>query len=156
MKALYLLAAFAITLSGTSQTTKKAEPADVNIGVPTEQSNIKEIPESKDANAIYNTAALQVQPEYPGGITALLAYIDSKLKKPEMESTSSLRVFVSFVIEKDGSLSNIKTVRDPGYGLGKEVERVLKNSKIKWNHPGIINGKQVRTSFSLPVTIDFK
>jgi protein TonB len=65
------------------------------------------------------------------------------------------KIYVSFVVEKDGSITAIKVVRDPGYGLGKEAERVLKSVKTKWS-PGIQNGKPVRASFNLPITINIK
>ncbi|HTG67178.1 MAG TPA: energy transducer TonB, partial [Flavobacterium sp.] len=58
---------------------------------------------------------------------------------------------VSFVVEKDGSLTDIKVLRDIGYGTGKEAIRVLQKSP-KWN-PGIQNGKPVRVQYSLPITI---
>jgi protein TonB len=65
------------------------------------------------------------------------------------------RIIVQFVVEKDGSLTGIKILRDPGYGLGKEAERVLKSVKTKWS-PGIQNGKPVRASYNLPITINVK
>jgi protein TonB len=49
-------------------------------------------------------------------------------------------------------MSNIKVLRDPGYGLGKEAIRVLKSLKSKWT-PGMIAGQAVRTSYNLPITV---
>lgn len=123
---------------------------DINIGVPSKAESTPE--KTPDENAIYNTAGLQVQPEYPGGITAFLAFIDSKIDKTELDAGVTARVYASFIIEADGSLTNIKILRESGYGLGKTVENALKQSKMRWL-PGKINGKPVRTSFNLPVTI---
>jgi len=106
-------------------------------------------------NQVYNTAGLQVQPNYPGGIAAFLTYVNKNFRIPEIEQDMQAKIYVSFVIEKDGSLTAIKVLRDPGYGLGKEAERVLKSSKIKWS-PGIQNGKPVRAAFNLPITINIK
>jgi protein TonB len=63
-----------------------------------------------------------------------------------------MRILVSFVVEKDGSMTDIQVKRDPGYGLGKEAIRVLKSLKTKWV-PGMIGTKPVRTSYSLPITV---
>ena len=60
-------------------------------------------------------------------------------------------VIVHFVVEKDGSLTDIKVIRDIGYGTGKEAIRVLKKCP-KWT-PGEQNGKKVRVLYSLPITI---
>lgn len=54
-------------------------------------------------------------------------------------------------LKKDGTLSNIKILKEMGYGTGDEAERVLKNSP-KWK-PGKINEKSVRTMYSLPIVI---
>jgi hypothetical protein len=49
-------------------------------------------------------------------------------------------------------MTDIQVKNDPGYGLGKEAMRVLKSLKTKWT-PGILNSKAVRTSYSLPITV---
>mgnify|MGYP003411423114 CR=1 FL=1 len=74
-------------------------------------------------------------------------------KKGKLYTSEGLKgkVFVSFVVEKDGSLTDIKVIRDIGYGTGKEAIRVLKQCP-KWN-PGEQNGKKVRVLYSLPINI---
>ena len=62
------------------------------------------------------------------------------------------KVYVTFVVEKDGSLTDIKVIRDIGFGTGKEAIRVLKSSP-KWT-PGEKNGKKVRVLYSIPITIN--
>ncbi|WP_262711153.1 energy transducer TonB [Flavobacterium franklandianum] len=62
------------------------------------------------------------------------------------------KVYMSFIIEKDGSISEIKVLRDSGYGTGEEAIRVLNNSP-KWL-PGEQDGRKVRCAFSLPINID--
>lgn len=125
---------------------------DISIAEPGNDSDLsKSIEESE--NAIYGMAGLQVQPEFPGGINKFFKFIDSKLEKPKYEGNpTKLKVYVTFIIEKDGSLSGIKALRDPGYQLAKETERVLALCP-KWK-PGIQNGKMVRVQFNLPIAIE--
>jgi protein TonB len=59
---------------------------------------------------------------------------------------------IAFVIEKDGTMTDIRILKDPGYGLGQEAVRVLKSLKTKWN-PGILNSKPMRTAYTLPIII---
>lgn len=103
---------------------------------------------------IETTVSLEVQPQYPGGIGAFLKTVGKNFKTPSVdEGIKTLQVMVYFVIEKDGSLSNIRVTRDPGYSLGKEAARVLNNMKTKWS-PGYKNGQPVRTAYNLPITIN--
>ncbi len=102
-----------------------------------------------DDNKIYNTAGIEVKPDFPGGIAKFLAYVGNNFRFEE-EGVSG-RVIVTFVIEKDGTLTDIKVVRDIGFGSGAEAIRVLKKSP-KWI-PGIQNGKKVRVLYSLPISI---
>lgn len=133
---------------------KEASPTgDVNIGTPS--GDLDKGVEPGPDNTIYSSVGLQVQPEFPGGINAFLAYVNKNFRIPEIDQDMTAKIYVSFVVEKDGTITAIKVVRDPGYGLGKEAERVLKSVKTKWS-PGIQNGKPVRASFNLPITINIK
>jgi protein TonB len=104
----------------------------------------------EEDNNIYNTAGIEVKPEFPGGMAKFYSYIQKNYQTPEEEGLNG-KVFVSFVVEKDGSLTDIKVIRDIGYGTGKEAIRVLKSCP-KWN-PGEQNGKKVRVLYSLPINI---
>ncbi|MBK0370820.1 energy transducer TonB [Flavobacterium agrisoli] len=103
-------------------------------------------------SAIVNSGVLDVKPTFPGGIEKFYKYVGTNFRQPELDSDQIFKVYVSFVIEKDGSLTQIKVLQDPGYGLGKEAIRVLQSLKTKWN-PGIINNKPVRTAYNLPITV---
>ena len=103
-------------------------------------------------NTIMNSAVLDKMPEFPGGINKFYSYVGNNFEKPELDTENAIRVNISFVIEKDGSMTDIKVLKDPGYGLGKEAIRVLKSLKTKWS-PGMIDGKAVRTSYNLPIMI---
>lgn len=97
-------------------------------------------------------AALDKMPEFPGGMAKFYSYVGNNFKRPELDAERTLKVYVSFVIERDGSITDIEVKNDPGYGMGKEAIRVLKSLKTKWT-PGILNGKPVRTAYNLPITI---
>lgn len=58
-------------------------------------------------------------------------------------------MYITFVVEKDGTLSNIKVLKDIGYGTGEEAVKVLQLSP-KWN-PAELNGRKVRCNFNLPI-----
>ena len=103
-------------------------------------------------NSIVNTAVLDKMPEFPGGMAKFYTYVGNNFTRPELDAERTLKVYVSFVIEKDGSITDIMVKNDPGYGVGKEAIRVLKSLKTKWS-PGFLNGKAVRTAYNLPITI---
>ncbi|MDQ1167397.1 energy transducer TonB [Flavobacterium sp. SORGH_AS_0622] len=99
-----------------------------------------------------STAILDKQPEFPGGIAQFYKYVGNNFRRPELDMEKTLKVYVSFVVEKDGSLTDIIVRNDPGYGVGKEAIRVLKSLKTKWK-PGILDGEPVRTAYNLPITV---
>jgi protein TonB len=104
----------------------------------------------EEDNNIYNTAGIEVKPDFPGGIEKFYKFVGKNYQVPEEEGLKG-KVFVSFVVEKDGSLTDIKVIRDIGYGTGKEAIRVLRSCP-RWN-PGEQNGKKVRVLYSLPINI---
>jgi len=93
-------------------------------------------------------------PEFPGGDKALREYILNNIKYPEVARTSGITgtVYVQFVVEKDGSISDVKVVRGIGGGCDEEAVRVVK-SMPRWK-PGKQRGQPVRVYFTLP--IEFK
>lgn len=82
---------------------------------------------------------------------AMLQYIYENIRYPEEAKQSAIEgiIVVRFIVEKDGSLTDIVVVRDVGGGAGQEVQRVVA-SMPKWN-PGKQNGETVRVQFHLPV-----
>ena len=90
------------------------------------------------------------QPIFYAGMEALYEFIEQNFKKPEVPDLIG-KIFVSFVVEKDGTLSDIATTRDIGFGTGKEGERVMLLLP-KWI-PGRKDGKVVRIKYYLPITI---
>jgi len=108
-----------------------------------------------DEKTIVNSTALDKLPEFPGGINKFYSYVGNNFEKPDIEGANTYRVYVSFVIERDGSMTDIKVLRDPGFGLGKEAIRVLKSLKTKWS-PGMMGSKPVRTAYNLPIVVDMQ
>ena len=104
--------------------------------------------ENKKSSDVY--IAVEKRPEFPGGIQLFYDFIGKNFNVPKVKDLNG-RIYVQFVIEKDGSLTDIKTVRDIGYGTKEEAIRVLKLSP-KWI-PGEQKGKKVRVQYSLPITI---
>ena len=94
------------------------------------------------------------QPEFPGGIDKFYELLRTNIKYPEDMRQNRIegKVFIQFVVEKDGSVTGLKTLRAPGYGSEEETERVM-SSLPKWN-PGYQNGNAVSVRYIVP--IDFK
>ncbi len=105
-----------------------------------------------DGNGIVTATALDKLPEFPGGMAKFYTYVGNNFEKPEIEGVNTIKVLVSFIIEKDGSMTDIQVKKDPGYGLAREAIRVLKSLRTKWT-PGMIGSKAVRTAYNLPISI---
>ncbi|GAB2986417.1 M56 family metallopeptidase [Mucilaginibacter puniceus] len=101
---------------------------------------------------------LEIQPKFPGGTQNFLQYMAANIRYPADDRKNNVtgRVVLQFVVEKDGSLTNIKVVRSPSAAMGQEAVRVLSNSP-KWE-PGKQGGSAVRAQFTIPVnfTLDKK
>jgi protein TonB len=103
-------------------------------------------------NGIHSTGeSLEVMPEPVGGAAAWAKFLQKNLRFPGVaqEQGVSGRVFLSFIIEKDGHLSNIVVERGAGYGFDEEALRVLKLAKA-WK-PGVQNGQPVRVKYTIPI-----
>lgn len=90
-------------------------------------------------------------PEFPGGADALMQFVASGIKYPEdaVEAGKEGRVFVSFVVEKDGLVSNVKVLRGVCYSIDEEAARVVRGMP-RWK-PGMKDGKPARVSYQIPI-----
>ncbi|MDB5005599.1 MAG: TonB family protein [Mucilaginibacter sp.] len=90
-------------------------------------------------------------PEFPGGITMFSHYLSTNIHYPAADKKSKTegKVLVKFIVEKDGSLSNIVAVRSPSESMKAEAVRVLAASP-KWV-PGVQNGHAVRVAYTVPI-----
>lgn len=98
------------------------------------------------------TELLDSKPQFPGGIDKFYRYIANHFNSPTLDENRNVRIFISFVIERDGSMSSIKVMNNPGAILEKEAIRVLQSIKAKWT-PGMLHSKPVRTAYNLPITV---
>lgn len=94
---------------------------------------------------------VEEQPEFPGGDAARIQYFASQTKYPQLAKESGIQgiVYVSFVVEPDGSVSDVKVLRGIGGGCDEEAVRVVKQMPA-WK-PGKQRNKPVRVHFTLPV-----
>ena len=95
-------------------------------------------------------------PEYPGGMPAMIDFLQTNLQYPQdaIKQKVEGRVMVMFVVETDGSLSNVRVARKVFPSLDAEALRVVKTMP-KWK-PGKEKGKAVRVNYTLPVVFSIK
>ncbi len=103
---------------------------------------------------VYDT--VDVMPEYPGGFETMVKFLSSNMIYPKEAQKKGLegRSLVSFIVEKDGALSNITVKKSAGKMFDDEAMRVVKKMP-KWK-PGRKDGKLVRVHFNLPVQFSLK
>ena len=104
---------------------------------------------SQSKQNVYDT--VEQMPEFPGGMPAMIEFLQTNLKYPSDAKKQNVggRVLVMFVVETDGSISNVRLAKKVFPSLDAEAVRVVK-AMPKWN-PGKEKGKPVRVNFSLPI-----
>lgn len=147
MKKLILFCLMLVSFTGFSQ--------EIHPVLSQPQITEKPIEEKSDkTDNIYNS--VEKMPEYPGGITEFYKYVAQNYQIPRefQEQGVGAILIVNFIVETDGSLTNITVTRDLGFGTAEEAIRVLKKSK-KWN-PGIQEEKPVRVNYKLPIRLEIQ
>ena len=132
------------------------ETEDLNINAEVEQNEIIEeyvAPEVVEEEVVEQEIfqIVEEMPAFPGGEAKLMEYVGKNIKYPQIARETGIqgRVFIGFVVEPDGSVSNVKLLRGIGGGCDEEAMRVVK-SMPKWK-PGKQRGKAVRVSYQIPV-----
>ena len=132
------------------------EVEDIEINAEVDQQEVIEeyVPVEVEEEEVQEQEIFQIveeMPAYPGGDQKLMEYVAKNIKYPQIARETGIqgRVFVGFVVEPDGSVSNVKVLRGIGGGCDEEAMRVVK-SMPKWK-PGKQRGKAVRVSYMLPV-----
>ena len=132
------------------------ETEDLNINAEVEQNEVIEeyvAPEVVEEEVVEQEIfqIVEEMPSFPGGEAKLMEYVAKNIKYPQIARETGIqgRVFVGFVVEPDGSISNVKLLRGIGGGCDEEAMRVIK-SLPKWK-PGKQRGKAVRVSYQIPV-----
>jgi protein TonB len=132
------------------------EVEDIDINAEVDQQEVIEeyVPVEVEEEEVQEQEIFQIveeMPSYPGGEQKLMEFVAKNIKYPQIARETGIqgRVFVGFVVETDGSVSNVKVLRGIGGGCDEEAMRVVK-SMPKWK-PGKQRGKAVRVSYMLPV-----
>lgn len=139
-----------LEVADPGQKTVKGDPnADINIAEPVGNSDQKAVTE-EDPNKIFT--AVEKEPEFAGGIEKFYKYLQNNIHYPAIAKENNVqgKVFVSFVVERDGTLTDVKVARSLGSGCDEEAVRVLRASP-KWK-PGIQNGRPVRVAYTMPIS----
>ena len=99
---------------------------------------------------------VEQMPEFPGGMPAMIEFLQTNLNYPKDAKNQNVggRILVMFVVEADGSISNVRVAKKVFPSLDAEALRVVK-AMPKWN-PGKEKGKPVRVNFSLPIVFSPK
>ena len=132
------------------------EVDDIEINAEVEQNEVLEeyvAPEVVEEEVVEQEIfkIVEEMPAFPGGEAKLMEYVAKNVKYPQIARETGVqgRVYVNFVVEPDGSVSNVSVLRGIGGGCDEEAIRVVKNMP-KWK-PGKQRGKAVRVSYMLPV-----
>ena len=105
-----------------------------------------------DYDGIFNSASLDISPVPEKGIENFYSFINDNYVNPNKTEKITGKIYITFIIEKDGSLSTFKIIKDAGSGTGEEAVRVLKMAP-KWI-PGRLDNHVVRTLYALPMSLE--
>ena len=108
-----------------------------------------EPPKHEEENKVFDV--VEQMPSFPGGMPALMQWLSQNIKYPVIAAENGVqgRVIVQFVVEKDGSVTDVHVAKSVDPSLDKEATRVVK-AMPKWN-PGKQNGSAVRVKYTVPV-----
>ena len=130
---------------GTKDRLAEAVRSDIAVAAPPPPP----APKPEVSNKVFDV--VEEMPHFPGGAAALQAFLSSNTKYPVVAQENGVqgRVIVSFVVERDGSITDVKVVRSVDPSLDREATRVVK-SMPRWS-PGKQNGSAVRVKYTVPV-----
>lgn len=148
LPAVVLIAILVSALPINSVNAQKQTPEKQNVSKTANQETQKKPAEVTEEDIFQ---VVEKMPEYPGGEQARALYMVNSIKYPDAARKSGLQgtVYVTFVIEKDGEVTNVKVLRGIGGGCDEEAVRVVKNMP-KWK-PGEQKGEPVRVQFNVPI-----
>ena len=108
--------------------------------------------QEREIEKVYKASKLDVQPEYPGGLRVFYKYVNMNFRMPETDKDGTFVIKTSFVVEKDGSMTNLQIDDSPEKSFSDEALRLLSQVKEKWS-PGKRKGQIVRSLVNFPITI---
>lgn len=150
IKALLTLPLFALLLFANCKSNENNTPKEEKIAATeTENASSAVATTSQGEDEVY--MSVEKNPEFPGGVNAMMDYLRGNLKYPESAKKNKQegRVFIGFIVEKDGSVSNVKVLRGVCEELDSEAVRVVK-SMPTWI-AGRDKGEPVRVQYTLPI-----
>ena len=138
-----------ITAEGTGDIDVIAPP---EVSQPTVREKVVEVTRKPDEVFI----TVEQQPEFSGGMAALSQYLQKNLRYPAAAQRVNLsgRVFVSFVVNTDGSIQDVQVLKGLGFGMDEEARRVV-SGMPRWQ-PGKQSGRAVRVKFNLPISFSLE
>ncbi len=132
---------------------------ETDIEIDAEATELTEIPEYTPVAAAEEEEVVEAEiftvveesPSFPGGDEARIRFLTENIKYPQIARESSIQgtVYVTFVVEKNGNVTDVRVLRGIGGGCDEEAVRVIK-AMPKWN-PGKQRGKPVRGQFNMPI-----
>ena len=137
--------------SGTETAAGTGEEAVIlapEATTPTAQEKMVEVEAKPDAPFL----VVEQQPEFPGGIDALRTFLNKNLTYPRQAASASVsgRVYISFVVNTDGSLADVQVLKGIGFGCDEEAMRVVQKMP-RWR-AGKQSGRAVRVKYNLPIS----
>nr|WP_294791663.1 energy transducer TonB [uncultured Mucilaginibacter sp.] len=144
-----------VTLASCTLLAQSGPPTSGNaqLGSPNAVIRLPGEPEtSTDPDHVYTS--IEVAPSFKDGFSGLITYFNKNMKYPQLAKQNGVegKVFLVFIVEKDGSLSSPKIIKGIGSGCDEEAMRLISASP-KWS-PGQIGGKPVRVQYTLPIVFD--
>ena len=153
MLALPLAITMMLVISCSPGVKEQTEEVEVPQAPPKQSEAVEKpteiIPDEKEEAPVFTVA--EHMPEFPGGTNALYAYLGENIKYPDSAKMNKIsgKVYVTFVIEKDGGVTNVEVLRGIGGGCDKEAMRVI-SEMPNWK-PGKQRGQAVRVQYNLPI-----
>ena len=139
------------TKPGTETTISVAPPISVGPPSATDHQPVSPPAQVEDPNVIVDGAKADVAADFKGGINAFRQKVAQGFDTSSIDQSGVVSATITFVVEKDGSISNIK-ITGANADFNQEAERTVKSIKTKWT-PAQLKGKAVRSSFRMPISI---
>lgn len=128
--------------------------AEIRIDLPVGEGEIDAEVTETSSDQIFQS--VEINPEPPGGMAAFMQWVAKNYQYPQaaMDAGVNGQVQISFVVERDGSLTDLKVVKDLKFGTGEAAVKMLQKAP-KWS-PGIQNGRPVRVAYTLPIRLNLQ
>lgn len=133
---------------------EELEVMDLELDEDTEIEYVEVVEETVAEEEIFTI--VEQMPSYPGGEEAMFKYLSKNINYPQMAADAGItgRVYITFVVEKNGEVTDVRVLKGIGGGCDEEAIRVIKQMP-KWN-PGKQRGKSVKVQFNLPVNFTLR